>query len=120
MYLQDSTTVKEQMLYVFTDVFPKLNEAKSHPVLTFIKYGETNSLEDTFGWIWFPENLDIIITYDGDGIFGAAPRSEWKGKIVVPPRESIGHIGKVEAEVRYNYQLMLKGTPTDEVYTLSD
>ncbi len=120
MYLQNSTTVKEQMLYVFTDVFPQLDEAQSLPVLVFVKYGEANSYEDIFGWVWFPENMDIIITYDGDGMFGVAPRSEWKGKLVIPPREAVGRIGSVKAEVRYNYQLMLDSSSKDEVYTIED
>ena len=60
------------------------------------------------------------LSYDGDGMFGVAPRSEWKGKLVIPPREAVGRIGSVKAEVRYNYQLMLDSSSKDEVYTIED
>ena len=111
--LQDAKLVRAEMLNVFSSAFPNLSNARTYPFLIELK--EELRIPH-FGWVWFPETLDIVINYDGNGIFGVMPRSEWKTKLKVPAKETQGYIGTFPVEVRYNYQLMFTSEEADEIY----
>ena len=115
--LQDAKLVRAEMLNVFSSAFPNLSNARTYPFLIELK--EELHIPH-FGWVWFPETIDIVINYDGNGIFGVMPRSEWKTKLKVPARETRGYIGSSTVEVRCNYQLMFTSEEADEIHETNE
>ena len=110
---QCDVVVRKAMLEVFEDAFRNIGKSATLPFIFVTKI--ENGVE-YFAWVWFPENMDIIITYDGDGIFGIKPRSEWKTKLKVPAIGTIGYIGKAKAEINRFRQIDFITDQYDEVY----
>lgn len=110
---QSDPTVREAMLKVFKDAFSNLNKSTTLP---FIFVTKTEHFVEYFAWVWFPDTADIVITYEGNGIFEIMPRSEWKTKLKVPAIGTIGYIGKAKAEISHIRQIDFITDEYDEIF----
>ena len=110
---QSDPTVRTAMLKVFKDAFSNLNKSTTLP---FIFVTKTEHFMEYFAWVWFPDTADIVITYEGNGIFEIMPRSEWKTKLKVPAIGTIGYIGKAKAEINHTRQIDFITDEYDEIF----